>query len=35
MLFVQAGTEEGCVALFDVLSEGVQYDRALNKQDGI
>lgn len=30
----QAGTEGGYVCIFDVVEDGVMYDRALEKQEG-
>ena len=33
-IIFQAGTEDGCVALFDVTKEGVEYKKALDKQEG-
>ncbi len=29
----QAGTEDGCVAMFLLSSDGVHYDRAFDKQE--
>ena len=32
---LQAGTEDGCVTLFHVTDEGVEYNKSLNKQEGM
>ena len=33
-LCLQAGTEEGCVVIFDVSNGGLEFQRSLNRQEG-
>lgn len=33
VILLQAGTEDGCVVLFSMTSDGIVYDRQLDKQE--
>jgi hypothetical protein len=33
VFLLQAGTEDGCVVLFSMTSDGIVYDRQLDKQE--